>query len=162
MWIVGIQAPFQHRTCEADVTLLHVDSGVGSVVVGRAVHGPRITKLTSASSASRTPRPRTWRGIVAIVVMAMYVLAGALHGFCEVDVTNSAGQDVIAMSTSENTDGPGKAAGGEHHCHGCFSVSVPTPLHASAMIESKVAGLTQPTADGSGLVPAIDTPPPKS
>ena len=162
MWIVGIQALFPRRTCEADVTLLHVDTGVGRVVVGRAAHGPSITKLTSASSPSRTPRPRTLRGIVAIVVMVMYVLVGALHGLCEIDVTNPGGQDVIAMSTSENTDGPGKAAGGEHHCHGCFSVSVPTPLHASAVIESKVAGLTQPPADGSGLVPAIDTPPPKS
>ena len=94
--------------------------------------------------------------------MVMYVFAGVLHGFCEIDVTNSAGRDVIATSTSKNTDGSEKAAGGEHHCHGCFSVSVPTPLHASAVIESEVAKLTQPPADGSGRVPAIDTPPPKS
>jgi hypothetical protein len=67
----------------------------------------------------------------------------------------------MAVSSTKDMDTSGKGVAAEHHCHGCFSVSVPTPLLASAAIEPKAATIPQPLLRNSDLVPGIDTPPPK-
>lgn len=90
----------------------------------------------------------------------VYLLSGALHEFLDMDVTAPGGNVVVEMSSTKDTDTSGKTVG-EHHCHGCFSVSVPAPVTASAMIEPQVAVIPPPLSGNSDLVRGIDTPPPK-
>jgi hypothetical protein len=93
--------------------------------------------------------------------MMVYLLAGALHGLCDLDVTNPSGTAVIAMAAANDTDGAGKGTATEHHCHGCFLVSMPAPVLASATIEPGAAVIPQQLSRGSDLVLGMDTPPPK-
>jgi hypothetical protein len=98
---------------------------------------------------------------VTVFLTVAYLFAGVLHGICDLDVTIPSGQGVVAMSAATDTDASGKTMAAEHHCHGCFSVSVPTPALASATIEPKAAAIPHPLLRNSDLVPGIDTPPPK-
>ena len=98
--------------------------------------------------------------------MVAYLLAGMLHGLCDIDVTNPSGKSVsgngvIAMSAVKDPDASGKGMAAEHHCHGCFSVSAPTLPQVSDRTEPTIAARQQPRSEGSDLVPGIDTPPPK-
>jgi hypothetical protein len=93
--------------------------------------------------------------------MVAYLLSGALHEFLEMDVTAPGGRLVVAMSSTNDTDPSGKGVAAEHHCHGCFSISVPTPVVTVATIEPKAAAIPQPLSRSSDLVPGIDTPPPR-
>lgn len=91
-----------------------------------------------------------------------YLLSGALHEFLDMDVTApGGGRFVVVMSSTKDSDTSGKTAVAEHHCHGCFSVSVPAPVPASVAIEPKVAVIPTPLSGNSDLVRGIDTPPPK-
>jgi hypothetical protein len=107
-------------------------------------------------------RLRSPRGIATALLTMVYLFVGALHGACELDVTNPSGRGAIALSAPVDADGSGNAMAAEHHCHGCFSVSIPTPVQALSVIEPKVARLSEPPSDGSDLIPGIDTPPPKT
>ncbi|WP_407175161.1 hypothetical protein [Bradyrhizobium sp. STM 3562] len=90
----------------------------------------------------------------------VYLLAGALHGVCGLDVTNPSGGMVVSdIAKGEEHRDKGVAA--EHHCHGCFSVSVPSPVQAWMNLAPRSAPILQRTMRLSGLVPGIDTPPPK-
>lgn len=120
-----------------------------------------VAALNRIASRSGLSRPRTLRGIAAVFLMLAYLFAGALHGLCDLDVTNPSGEAIIAMSTAADMDAAGKGIAAEHHCHGCFSVSIPAPMQASATVEPRVAALPQPRSHDSDLVPGIDTPPPK-
>jgi hypothetical protein len=107
-------------------------------------------------------RLRRPRGILTVLLTVVYMVVGALHGVCDLDVTNRSGKSVVTMSAGTDTDASGKAMAAEHHCHGCFSVSMPTPVQAASMIEPKVARLAETPSDGSDLIRGIDTPPPKT
>jgi hypothetical protein len=113
----------------------------------------RVTVLSNSAIKYGTRRLRTPRGIAVLFLMVAYLLAGALHGLCDLDVTTPSGRGVITMAIANDVDTSGKGIAAEHHCHGCFSVSVSTPLMA--------ATLAQPASHSSGLIPGIDTPPPK-
>ena len=93
--------------------------------------------------------------------MIAYLLAGALHGLCDLDVTNAIGNSRVSMTSGKDLGQTDKGIVAEHHCHGCFSVSVPAPMMATAVIEAASVTLPQPHARGSGLTPSIGTPPPK-
>lgn len=90
-----------------------------------------------------------------------YLLSGALHEFLDMDVTAPGGRIVAVMSSSKDADKSSQGIAAEHHCHGCFSVSVPAPVLASVMVEPKVAVIPPPLSGISDLVRGIDTPPPK-
>jgi hypothetical protein len=121
----------------------------------------RVAALKPAAHRSGLRRLRTARGFAAVLMMVVYLLAGALHGVCDLDVANPIGKGAVTMTAATDIDASGKAVAAEHHCHGCFSVSVPAPLLAGIVIEPKPATPAAPRADGAGLVPGIDTPPPK-
>jgi hypothetical protein len=106
-------------------------------------------------------RPRALRGITVVLLMVSYLLAGALHGLCYLDVTASAGHSIVTMAAGNGVDSSGKAIAADHHCHGCFSVSLPMPPLAAVRIEPKTAEIAEPLSRGSYRVPGIDTPPPK-
>lgn len=102
------------------------------------------------------------RGILTVLLTVVYLVVGALHGVCDLDATNPSGNRVVTTSAGTDPDASGKAMAAEHHCHGCFSVSMPSPVPAASMIEPKLARLAATPSDGSGLIPGIDTPPPKT
>lgn len=122
----------------------------------------RVAVLSNPAIKYGTYRlPPTSRGIAVVFLIVAYLLSGALHEFLDMDVTAPGGRIVVAMSSAKDTDPSGKSVPAEHHCHGCFSISVPAPVVASATMEPKVAAISQPLFGNSDLVPVIDTPPPK-
>ena len=139
---------------------VHVDSTFATVL-DKVGSTKRVTVLSNSAIKYGTRRLRTPRGIAVLFLMVAYLVSGVLHGLMDIDVTAPGGRSVMAMSSTKDMDTSGKGTAVEHHCHGCFSVSVPTPLMAVAAIEPKVATLAQPSSHSSGLIPGIDTPPPK-
>ena len=117
--------------------------------------------LTFSVTKFGTRRLRAPRGIAAVFLIVAYLLSGALHEFLDMDVTAPGGRIVVAMSSAKDTHPSGKGVAAEHHCHGCFSISVPTLVIAFATMEPKAAAISQPLSGNSDLVPVIDTPPPK-
>ena len=93
-------------------------------------------------------------------LIVVHLLAGALHECFDVDVTAPKGQIVVSMSPVDtDTNGPGMVA--EHHCHGCFPVSLPNPPMLAVTITPEAAATPRVLSRASDLVPGIDTPPPK-
>jgi hypothetical protein len=93
-------------------------------------------------------------------VLAMYLIAGALHGVCDLDVTNSSSK--IVSLADKSTSHSDKGTSADHHCHGCFSVSVPAPptVVAAFMIPAGKV-MQEPRIARPGKTPGIDPPPPK-
>ncbi len=110
----------------------------------------------------RFSRPLNWRGLVAVLVAAMYLLSGVLHGTHDIDVTSPSGGSEIASILDNDSDGHGdhKALAG-HHCHGCFSVAVVQPMQPSAATELVAAALLPYQPVLTGIAPDTDSPPPK-
>src|SRR5262245_8676836 len=107
-------------------------------------------------------RPRHLRAAMAVFAMVLYLIAGALHAACHLDVTTPAGDRIVTLAADHTAGHPGKADIADHHCHGCFSVSIPAPLFASALLEPLSTILPPLQASASGLVPSLDPPPPKT
>src|SRR5262249_3645572 len=106
--------------------------------------------------------PRSLGGALVILVLGMYLIGGVLHGLCDLDVTNTSGEATISL-VDKSTGHPEKGDLADHHCHGCFSVSVPAPVIASAIdLMNVVKVVPASQVDRRGLPPGIDPPPPKS
>ena len=99
-------------------------------------------------------RPRNWRGLLAVLIAAVYLLAGALHGLHDIDVTTPAGGPEIA-------DAQHSCARGGPHCHGCFSVTLAQPAPPAGSIALVSASRPQRAPRLAGIVPDTDSPPPK-
>jgi hypothetical protein len=98
--------------------------------------------------------------IAVVFLIVAHLLAGALHECFDMDVTTPKGQIVISMSAAHtDTNGSGMLA--EHHCHGCFPVSLPNPPLLSVTLAPEAAAISRVLSHASDLVPGIDTPPPK-
>jgi hypothetical protein len=113
-------------------------------------------------SSIDTRRPkflRSPRKIAAVFVMAMYLLAGALHTLCDLDVTSASGN--TAISINKDVGQSEKSVVAEHHCHGCFSVSVPAPTIAEVGVVPTREAVVLRDTQGHGIAPGIDPPPPK-
>jgi hypothetical protein len=106
------------------------------------------------SSLLRVPRR-----VLAALVVTIYVLAGAVHGLCDLDVTNPTSKIVISLAGNGTSHSEKGALG--HHCHGCFSVSVPAPVTAAVEIEPTHKLVVASVLLRRGLAPGIDPPPPK-
>jgi len=101
------------------------------------------------------------RRIAALCVMLAYLLAGALHGACDLDVAHaSAGKPEIAslLDKADHSDPRGIA---DHHCHGCFSVAM--PQLQLAMIPADIVAATTWTIPllRTGVLSESESPPPK-
>ncbi len=104
--------------------------------------------------------PRTLRGATAMFVLGMYLLAGVLHGVCDLDVTNPSSK--IAVSLIDKAAGHSdKGSLADHHCHGCFSISVPFPVVAAVAAMPTVEVVPTLQVVRRGMPPGIDPPPPK-
>ncbi|WP_128926020.1 hypothetical protein [Bradyrhizobium guangxiense] len=110
---------------------------------------------------SRTCRPRNWRGLLSVLIAVVYLLAGALHGAHDIDVTTpGGGSEIAAVLDGSAGHGDHKAIGG-HHCHGCFSLTVAQPALSTAATALVSAPSPQQAARLAGIVPDTDSPPPR-
>ena len=105
---------------------------------------------------------RPARAMMAVFAMVLYVLSGALHAVCHLDVTTPAGDKIVAVATDRAPGHSGKADIADRHCHGCFSVSIPAPVLASAPLEPPATIPAPPRTNAAGLAPSLDPPPPKT
>ncbi|MDF0495641.1 hypothetical protein [Bradyrhizobium yuanmingense] len=115
--------------------------------------------------ANRQPsgscRSRPWRGLLSVLIAAVYLLAGALHGAHDIDVTTPrGGSEIAAVLDGATGHGDHKAIGG-HHCHGCFSLTVAQPGPSTAAIVLVSAPSPQQAPRLAGIVPDTDSPPPR-
>ena len=113
------------------------------------------------SAASPSSAPSCLRRFAALCLMISYLLAGLLHGACDLDVAHApSGKPEIAslLDRAGHSDQKGMA---DHHCHGCFSVTMPQPQYVAALIAHMAAqNWPRPTGD-VGMVFDTDSPPPK-
>lgn len=105
--------------------------------------------------------PHALRRAMAMLVVGMYLVAGLLHGVCDLDVTNPSSNVLISMD-GKSTGHSEKGSVADHHCHGCFSVSVPFPAVAAIAVMPAVEVVPVVEVVRRGLPPGIDPPPPKS
>ncbi|WP_315832670.1 hypothetical protein [Bradyrhizobium prioriisuperbiae] len=107
------------------------------------------------------------RRVMVVLCTLVYLVAGALHGACDIDVTKPAPQgirDGIAVISAVSDVGHNtadKALIADHHCHGCFSVSIADPATTLAPVAfaGPIPVVAQP--DQVGAAPMLETPPPK-
>ncbi|MCO5129172.1 MAG: hypothetical protein M9932_01230 [Xanthobacteraceae bacterium] len=91
-----------------------------------------------------------------------YLLSGALHRYFDLDVTNPTGSPAV-WTIGDKTDGSQTSAIIDHHCHGCFAVSVPIPPQQPAtLMEPKPAIFMPSAALMAATARGLDPPPPKS
>ena len=107
-------------------------------------------------------RPRPVRAAFAVFAMLLYLFSGALHAACHLDVTTPGGETLRVIATDHAAGHSGKAGIADHHCHGCFSVSIPAPMLASALLDPVASILPPAQASVSNRVPSLDPPPPKT
>ena len=109
-----------------------------------------------------TSRLRSARGVVAVLVMLLFLGSGALHACFDIDVARPAGSQSVAALAQVDHDSTHKhGLAADHHCHGCFSVSMPAPVHVAAGVTPTWHMVVQPPARMTGQIPGTDTPPPK-
>jgi len=101
------------------------------------------------------------RRILAALVLGMYLLAGVAHGVCDLDVVNPSGKMAISLS-DKSIDQSEKGSASGHHCHGCFSVSLPAFGAAALVVEPVRKVSVAHLLLRRGLPPGIDPPPPKT
>lgn len=104
---------------------------------------------------------RSSRGIVAALVLIAYIASGVLHGLYDVGVTNTSGQTVVSLLKDSKSGQPDKGTLVEHHCHGCFSVSVPSSVGPIVVLKPARKMVATHSADLRVVHSGIDPPPPK-
>jgi len=137
--------------------LLLIDNAAGRVLSAERTEGA----VRIIGRRYLTSRPGALRRVAALCVMLAYLLAGALHGACDLDVAHApAGKPEIAslLDQADHSDQRGIAG---HHCHGCFSVAV--PQLQLAVIPAEIVAATDWAIPvlRAGILPDSDSPPPK-
>ncbi|MDD1516852.1 MULTISPECIES: hypothetical protein [Bradyrhizobium] len=110
---------------------------------------------------SRSCRSRARRGLLSVLIAAVYLLAGVLHGAHDIDVTTPrGGSEIAAVLDGAGGHSDHKAIGG-HHCHGCFSLTVAQPMPSTAATALASAPSPQRASRLAGIIPDTDSPPPR-
>ena len=104
---------------------------------------------------------RSARGIAIVLLIVSHLFAGALHSLSDFDVTHPSGPSRITALVQSNVGQPDEGVVADHHCHGCFSVSLPSRVVAAVSVEPLSTVFPQLRTLGSDLTPGVDTPPPK-
>lgn len=103
------------------------------------------------------------RGIVSVFLIVTYLMSGVLHRCLDLDVTNPTGSPVVSMVDTKSDGGPETGTVVDHHCHGCFAVSVAAPpQQVMSVMEPKLAVVIRSTSALTDTVRGLDPPPPKS
>jgi hypothetical protein len=117
--------------------------------------------LLQYSTKNNTSRLRTTRGMVVVVLVLSYIFGVLLHHDVDVNTFNSS-QPAVALASTDKGDGPSSdAAVADHHCHGCFSVSISEPSQLSVNVKPGILPLDYAKVGPPDRVPELDTPPPK-
>ncbi|MCP9628359.1 hypothetical protein NML43_14790 [Rhodopseudomonas palustris] len=106
---------------------------------------------------------RRFRALAVVCVAAAYLLSGLLHNACDLDFARTGGDTQIASVAHDGAshDDGGTLAG--HHCHGCFSVSVPaSPVPSPVATTLAATLLSHATAALIDRTYGLDPPPPKT
>lgn len=105
------------------------------------------------------------RRSLAALVTVIYVLAGALHSLCDLDVTNPGGNGAISFLADASDQGgagsSGKSILRERHCHGCFAASLDQPVYPAILTELSYVDPPPPRVHIAGIMPETETPPPR-
>ena len=140
--------------------MLRVDT-VPAAMLGRAQTRNQSDVVLANRQPSRTCRPRNWRGLLSVLIAVVYLLASALHGSHDIDVTTpGGGSEIAAVLDGSPGHSDHKAIGG-HHCHGCFSLTVTQPPLSTASVALVSATSPQRASRLAGIIPDTDSPPPK-
>jgi hypothetical protein len=106
------------------------------------------------------------RKVATLLVLIAYLCVGALHGLHDLEGTAPSGATGLSLvQVSLVQDGSSHAPAGivaDHHCHGCFSVSVPAPTAFAAISEMPAEVPSHHDANRRSFSDGIDLPPPKS
>ncbi len=100
------------------------------------------------------------RKALVAVMLAAYIVAGAMHGLCGFDVTTPSGTAIFSFAQT-GIDHSDKGTVADQHCHGCFSVSIPAPIVVAVSTEIVTRHAVLHEAVRRGLPRGIDPPPPK-
>lgn len=103
----------------------------------------------------RLPR----RAVVAFV-LATYLITGAMHGLCGLDVTNPSLETIMSIADK----GIGHSDMGtvaDNHCHGCFSMTAEPLVFAAKPFSPETRTFVVHDTERRGLPRAIDPRPPK-
>ncbi|MFT4276841.1 MAG: hypothetical protein QM576_10835 [Rhodopseudomonas sp.] len=104
---------------------------------------------------------RVSRQAIAMTVLAVYLLAGAVHGLCDLDITTGSATAIVSLP-SHGGDHSDNIIAGDHHCHGCFSVSLPSPSVVATAAELATAPMHYEDAERRSVQRGIEPPPPKA
>ena len=103
------------------------------------------------------------RRVLVAFVLATYLITGAMHGLCGLDVTNPS-LATIATIASVADNGIGHADTGpvaDHHCHGCFFTMAEPMVMTARPVVVAVRTVASYDTEHRGLPRAIDPRPPK-
>ncbi|MGB5902481.1 MAG: hypothetical protein WBF99_18240 [Xanthobacteraceae bacterium] len=101
------------------------------------------------------------RRTITLLVLMTYLCVGALHGLCDLELSKPSGSVVVSL-VQEGTGHSDAGIVADHHCHGCFSVSVPAPLTFATISEVPMKLSFYQDADRRVFFGGIDLPPPKA
>lgn len=107
-------------------------------------------------------RRKRVRRLTTVLVLILYLFAGALHAISDFDVAISARGAVVSV-LNDDAHGTETENGivGAHHCHGCFSVSVPIQISGSAALELVRSVIAFRGEGLSDSLIGVEPPPPK-
>ena len=157
----AIGTGFGVTTKVSSVTLLRVDTRQDRMLRIICLVNRNARFVMSSAINLRLAMPRRLRAALALFVLTIYLLGGVAHGLCDLDVTNLSGDAVISLA-DKGVGHSEKGAIADHHCHGCFSVSVPAPVFGATNMMPAVKVMAVRAIRRRGLPPGIEPPPPKS
>lgn len=117
--------------------------------------------VTTSASSIGLALPRHLRAVMAMFVLTIYLLGGVLHGLYDLDVANVPSDAVVSLADKGTPGHSDKGVVADHHCHGCFSVSVPAPVIGVADAMPTATVTAEREIGRRGLAPGLDPPPPK-
>lgn len=160
LWEFPVAFLSHPRQPRDNVILLRVDIPSSCMIDKRTVTTGLVI-LLQYSISNNTRHLRTTRGIVVVVLVLSYIFGALLHHDADVNTFNSS-QPAVALASTNKSDAPSSnGILADHHCHGCFSVSISEPSQLSVNVETCILPLDYAKVGPPDRVPELDTPPPK-
>lgn len=116
--------------------------------------------MTLFARMSRSRILRLPRRVLVAFVLATYLITGAMHGLCGLDVTNPSVETIMSIADR----GIGHSDMGtvaDNHCHGCFSMTAEPLVVTAKPVVLAVRTIASFDTERRGLPRAIDPRPPK-
>lgn len=112
--------------------------------------------------AQRKSIARSARKIAALALLSVYVLTGSFHAYFDTDAPKVVSSQFLMSGVAKDGDTSSKSVTADHHCHGCFSVSVAASAVVASTVEPRPALSAAPQTFYRRDANGIDPPPPKS